>query len=327
MSMAAVGSRWGASAAVASLVVLAGARPAAAEPRGCVPGAQVECGCVGGAKSVQVCAPDGASFLPCQCAAAPAPAPAPAAAGGAGIDVSASSPAAISVDGADVGRAPVHVADVQAGVHLVRARFDAGGESSRKVRMQPSGGVVNVVMEPPPSQQAAALREGLHPAVAAGAEAVSLDDNVGGGISPEFDLNLGVSPVLDVRFGGRLTLAQTERGFIFGTGVPVSARFNLGGTFSLGLGAFVGLRSAPVQSEIPVLTTVGGVNYTTYERPREFGIMAGPEAFPAILRLGKKREVEVALEFGWLFSLATSRQSAFNVVHLGINVTYFLFRS
>src|SRR5687767_8684156 len=108
-------------ALVVSLLVAAGARAAAAQPRACVPGAQVECSCMGGVKSVQVCAGDGASFLPCQCAAAPAaspppvgapppagpgPLPAPPAApppaGAGSLEVSTDAPATISVDGGEV---------------------------------------------------------------------------------------------------------------------------------------------------------------------------------------------------------------------------------
>src|SRR5262245_41433072 len=119
-----------AQALVVSLVVLGGAGAAVAQTRVCIPGAQVECPCAGGTRSVQVCAPDGASLLPCHCAASPAtppsvgpPSPAgeptpgftlapglpPGAPGS--IDVSAPTPATIIVDGGEVGRAPVRVGD------------------------------------------------------------------------------------------------------------------------------------------------------------------------------------------------------------------------
>jgi hypothetical protein len=306
--------------AIALLSLAGGARVALAAAPGCVPGAQIECSCVGGTKSVQVCAPDGASFLPCQCAAVPAtPAPAPAAgfapapAALGVLDVSSSAPAIISVDGAEVGRAPVHVADLPPGAHLVRARFDAGGESARKVRVQPSA-PATLVMEPP----ASAARHGMHLAIAASGGAVGLENHLGAGIAPELDVNYGMSTHLDLRVGGRLILGQTDRGTIVAAGVPASARFNLGSTFSLGLGVFAGLRTSPAHQ---VQNYNSSTSTYSYSRPQEVGILAGPEAFPAILHLGAQRQLELALDFGWLFNVA-STHNAYGIVHFGLNATY-----
>jgi hypothetical protein len=69
------------AAALAALAwaALVGARAIAAD---CIPGAQVACACLGGESGVQVCAADGKSLGPCECAEPepepPAPAPAPA---------------------------------------------------------------------------------------------------------------------------------------------------------------------------------------------------------------------------------------------------------
>jgi hypothetical protein len=55
---------------------LLGSRALAAD---CIPGAQVACACLGGASGVQVCAEDGKSLGPCECAPPePAPEPEPA---------------------------------------------------------------------------------------------------------------------------------------------------------------------------------------------------------------------------------------------------------
>jgi hypothetical protein len=322
---------------VASLLALAGPRAAAAQPGACVPGAQVECACVGGVKSVQVCAPDGASFLPCQCAGpaagppspagpppgagptvAPTPAPAPGATGS--IDVSADAPAVISVDGGEVGRAPVHVGDLKPGVHVVGSRFDAGGETRKKVRVG-AGETTAVAMEIPASAQAAVWRRGARLAFAAGAEVFG-HKKWGAGVSPEVAVNYGISPAFDLRVGGRLMLADRE-GFLFLAGVPVSARFNLGSTFAMGVGAFVGVRSAATGDDDSSFSGTGQPPPET--ATRETGISAGPEAYPAIFRLGAKREFELGLMFGYLFHVTAPEDTgAHDVLHCGINVTYLL---
>jgi len=235
------------------------------------------------------------------------------------LNVTTSAPAVISVDDVQVGSSPVHTGDIRPGVHIVRAVFDGGGESSRKVRVQ-AGQSASLVLEQPASVRAAIDRKGLHRAVAVGAEAVLLGvqkskQDAGGAVSPELDLNYGISPALDLRFGARAVVGQTAHGFLGVLGVPGSARLNLGGTFSLGLGGFVGLRTSPAPDE-------NRVHFS-----REIGLLVGPEAFPAIFRLGTKHEIELSFEFGWLFNVTTSATTAYDVMHFGLNMTYLLFPS
>lgn len=234
------------------------------------------------------------------------------------IDVSAATPATISVDGGEVGRAPVHVADLPPGVHIIGARFDGGGESRKKVRVG-AGEPTVIVVDPPMSAQAGARRRGIHvgPAVSAEMAAIQEDfKHAGPAIVPELVLNIGVSPAFDVRLGGRLLLADTKNGLIVVGGVPVSARFNLGSVFSLGVGAFVGVSSA-YKKVYAVTTTPTSITYGN-SYPRETGLVGGLEASPAIFRLGGKREIELALTGGYLYHLTTEN----DVIHFGVNVTY-----
>jgi hypothetical protein len=168
--------------------------------------------------------------------------------------------------------------------------------------------------EPSASAQAAERRRGLRLAggISAGDTAAKYQ---GIGISPELGFNYGVAPAFDLRFGGRLMLSNTEIGFIALAGVPVSARFNLGSTFSLGLGGFVGVRNAISRPR----ETGSGAG----ERERETGLAAGPEVFPAILRLGAKRDLEVGLVLGALFAVTSSSDRGYGeVIHAAVNVTY-----
>jgi len=321
------------AAVLSSLLVLAGAGRAAAQVRLCIPGAQIECPCLGGSKAVQVCAPDGMSLLPCQCAAQPPPsasaaaprsmtpagftiAPAASAAPGllGSINVSAPTPAAISVDGGEVGRAPVHVRDLQPGVHIVDARFDSGGDARTKVRVS-AGEATVIVMDPPPSAQAAVWRRGVHIGAAVSTEFVGLKDDFedgGPAVVPELVANLGVSQSLDLRVGARLILANAQNGTIMVAGIPVSARFNLGSVFALGIGAFTGV-SRGYSKDYVFTTSFTGPTY-----PRETGLLSGIEAFPAIFRLGAKREIELGTAFGFLYHVTTQE----DVIHFGVNVTY-----
>lgn len=310
-----------------------GARPARADGRACVPGVQIECSCLGQTKAVQVCAPDGASFLPCQCAsatpappAAPAPVPfgamsAPAstlAPGDAVLDISAALPATITLDDAEVGRTPVHITAVKPGVYVIRAVFDGGAELTRKVRIL-SGEVARVVFEAPPTL----LRRGHHQAFGVSAGMLNEENKLGGGIAPEYDLNIGISKGMDFRVGGRLLLGPTDKGFVTTVGVPVSVRFNLGSTYSIGLGGSLGLRVAPAHhsscENVPPT-----VDVVCASHPTEMGFFAGPEIDPLVLHLGAKRGLEVALVASALFPLTTTESEAYVLFHFGIGFTYVL---
>jgi hypothetical protein len=224
--------------------------------------------------------------------------------------VSAAPPATITVAGGEVGRSPIRHGDLPPGVHVVGARFDTGGETRKKVRVGVGEPTV-IVMEPPASATAAAQRSGLRLAPSIAGVTAGLGDHLGGGVSPEFALNAGLTRMMDVRFGARVILAQTDIGFLAVAGAPISARFNFGSTFSMGLGSFIGLRS--------------GVSHRdeNNERERELGVVAGPEAYPAIFRMGPKRQVELGLHFGYLFNLTSSSQyDSYEVIHFGINFAY-----
>jgi hypothetical protein len=324
-------------AALGAVLLFAG--PALAAERACIPGVQVECSCLGGSKAVQVCAPDGASFLPCQCATsgpppvapaygappygaappqaygAPPPGAAPAPiAGDAALDVTAAAPATIILDGGEVGRAPMRLSPISPGTHLVRIRFDSGGEEARKVRVLP-GQVTAVTF----GEDAGAHRRGLKHAFSASLGVISQEDHPGFGVAPEYALNIGISRAFEIRFGVRGLFGPAERGFVSMFGVPFSARLNLGQTYAIGLGGYFGFRSAKAQDW-------EGENDPTRDipRPTETGAFAGPEVFPAILRLGPKKQLELFLSAAYLAALSTSADSAYDVVSITLGATFLL---
>jgi hypothetical protein len=344
-----VGSHLASLAALAALLTLA-ALPgvARAQASRCVPGTQIECSCMGGRKSVQVCAPDGASFQPCQCqgyAAPPAnagasgppwPPPPPAGApppgpgwgappsafassGATGLTITTPGPASVELDGADVGRAPLELLSLQPGVHLVRVTFDGGGEVARKALVRP-GEVTRLVIEQPPSSRAAEARKGLKQAVEVGGEVDGLENHFGPALSGAYLLNLGLTKNIDLRVGGRLTLfASIDRGFVVVAGAPVSARFNFGSKYAIGVGGFLGLRYAPAHhwsaQDVPPYDS---------SRPHEIGLLGGPELSPLVLRLGARRQFEIALTGALLFPISSSEEDGYLVNRIAATVTMLL---
>jgi hypothetical protein len=328
------------AATFAAGLLALGASPAEAAERACIPGVQVECSCLGGSKAVQVCAPDGASFLPCQCAAAAGPPPAygpapygaapppppaygapgpgapppPPVSGDAALDVTSAAPGTIVLDGGEVGRAPMRLAPISAGTHVVRIRYDTGGDDTRKVRVLP-GQVTTVAF----AEEVGVNRRGVKHAFSAGLGYLAQGgDHPGFGVSPEYALNVGVTRRLELRFGVRALFGPGERGFTSMFGVPFSARLNLGQTYTIGAGGYFGFRSAKAQD------WEGEDDADGPPRPTETGMFSGPEVFPAILRLGDKKQLELFLAVGYFVALSSSEQKAYDVFNISLGGSFLL---
>lgn len=324
------------AATVAAALLALGTSPAEAAERACVPGVQVECSCLGGSKAVQVCAPDGASFLPCQCAvAAPPPAygptpygaapppvqtygasapGAPPPAGSSALDVTSEVPGTIILDGGEVGRTPMRLSPITAGTHVVRVVFDGGGDDTRKVRVLP-GQVSTVAFV----QEVGVNRRGLKHVFSAGLGYLAQGgDHPGFGVAPEYALNFGISRRFELRFGVRALFGPGERGFTSMFGVPFSARLNLTQTYTIGVGGYFGFRSAKAQD------WEGENDLDGPPRPTESGAFSGPEVFPVILRVGPNKQVELFLAVGYFVPLTSTEQKAYDVLNISIGGSFLL---
>jgi hypothetical protein len=207
----------------------------------------------------------------------PAPSPEPA------VELSplrieSAQPGIVSIDGGEVGRAPVQLKDLAPGKHRIRISYDEGGKSE-KIMFVRAGEANEVRFEKSSATKAGEAREGVKPVFTGDAVlAHGPSELTSGGLRLFGGINLGLLPAIDFRAGGAVSILGAD------IGIPVvmmplharaSVRFNLGPLYSIEVGAHAGAVFALTQSDTAVWP--GG----------------GPDLSVLSFRFGSERQFEI----------------------------------
>jgi TolB-like protein len=213
------------------------------------------------------------------------------------ISVAASGPGRVTMNGQYKGVLPIEIADLYPGAYNIRAELQDGTIDEQQVEVV-AGRVTRIQIETSPSIAAAIARKGAHFGFEVGAGFGYAHAFGHGNKGPQFSaagfLNLGFSATVDFRVGIRAAYGSlgTLNSVVL-LGIPASFRFNLGSTYSIVLGAYVGNR---------------WTNAATGTADPERGLFLGPELSLLSLRFGKKRDFELAAIQGMAFSLSTTER-------------------
>ncbi len=213
--------------------------------------------------------------------------------------VKATIPGKVYLDRGMVGHTPFEMPAAVAGFHRVTVEFDGGGSSSQLVTVI-AGQTNEIELEPSGAAAVFTYRKGVHlGATVDGLAYVINMGGVGGGAMPF--VNIGLTPVIDLRFGGAFTYSDAHRtgsgysgGLTWSLGADASLRLNFGPIYTMAFGARVGYASTEADLANCVsgtAGTAGAVGPSCSAATKSGGFLAG-ELSPATFRFGSRGEFE-----------------------------------
>jgi hypothetical protein len=186
-----------------------------------------------------------------------------------------------------VGAQPFELTGVVPGLHRVRVDFDAGGSREEKVQVM-AGQTADVRINVSTAREMFAFREGVNFGVSAGGGVIVGgygSEQVGGGGSAQFVLNVGIVPAVDFRTGVDAFAgywASNDGGFALFVGAPARFELNMGSIFGMMIGVELGFYWAAIAQ--------------SWDQPgveQAPGFWFGPTASIAKFRFGDRRQFEL----------------------------------
>ena len=211
--------------------------------------------------------------------------------GGTGaLRIDAAEPGQVSLDRLPVGHTPLQVDNLEAGQHIVKVEFD-GGDSEEVDALVYPGRVTGVTVPGSKLREIARLREGTRLVVGGGpllGTGLGVDDALGG-FGLQAGINYGVSPRLDFRAMGHVSLGGNDLGVWYEFAASAGIRLNLGSVYSMELGARLSLMpERAYHYDCSGRSCVDSESWTVMPA-------VGPQFSLLSLRLGADRSYELTL--------------------------------
>jgi len=180
------------------------------------------------------------------------------------LHVESEEPGIVSIDGAEVGPAPIDMKDIEPGKHRIRITYDRGGKSEKVVFVR-DGERNEVRFQKSSATKAGEAREGVHLAFSGepffGYMPRAFVGSVGG-LRLFGGINLGLAPAVDLRVGGQIGFwGNSGIGFLPIQG-RATFRFNLGPLYSMEVGGHAGVTFLPTAEGRPVALAGGGPDFS-----------------------------------------------------------------
>jgi hypothetical protein len=247
--------------------------------------------------------------------AAPPPSAVPAARAGE-VAIEVAEPAEVFIDGELAGKAPVHRGGMPLGRHKVKVAFEGGGATTQTVWLE-AGKVITVSLSPDATELAFRPRRGMSVGASLDAIAVLAPETPTpyGGVRGTVFLNVGASPVADLRIGAFASGAGgAYRAALAPLGLSFTTAFHAARVVIL-LGAQGGY--APATEVRTYDDSLGGIQ----KRMTDGGFVGGHLGFGVALGEDRRWELglrqDVSLGFGARFPVF------FPITSLGVTGVFF----